>query len=598
MRRFFVLCVLAVLFAWPLLADAQITPEPRRVAIVVGANAAAPGRRPLRYAHEDAREVRDVLRTVGGFAASDVHLFLDPAPSAVLERLDREVAELSSASEETMLLFYYSGHADERALYPGGRPLSFHALRQRLGNSAVTVRLGIIDTCRGGGWTGTRGLSETDAFDVEVPLDLSSEGSVLIASSSGLEDAHESEILERGFFTHHWNAALRGAGDQNGDQVVTLTEAFEYAKRLTVRDTALRTATPQHPSYQMNLRGRRDLPLARLTRGSSTIVLDQERGPTQLVDLETGLIVLETPRGLRTMRLAVPPGHYLVRATSSGETRASEVRLRAGTTTAVSESQMQRVSRDGGASRAYEPRPVTLTTLHAGAWDIRTAFGVRHADPGAGFSMGGGSESVGTALFQINYGITDRLQWVIPSLALAYRFGDTRAFEVIPWGGLTSWGLGYSSIDKLLISGSVGLGVDARWWVSPRGSLVGGLGFGSAFRWSSADNPSLSVEQAPTTWRLHLAAGYSHTLAEVVTLSLFAGYSQALIHEGGAPTGRGEWRVRVVLGSVMDLALRTVPLIKVHLGDVVSLDGHAAIEYDFATESVEETYMLGATFVF
>lgn len=84
-------------------------------------------------------------------------------------------------------LFYYSGHADTGALYPNGKPLPLAALRERLDDPRATVRVGIIDACRGGGWTRAKGLTSEPPFEVGLPLALSSEGSVLLASSSGVD---------------------------------------------------------------------------------------------------------------------------------------------------------------------------------------------------------------------------------------------------------------------------------------------------------------------------------------------------------------------------------------------------------------------------
>src|SRR5882672_10664227 len=105
---------------------------PRRVAVLVGANRAAVGRLELRYSHSDARSMADALVQVGGFLPDDVHVLLDPEPDTVFFVLDRELALLKAHGGETLLLFYYSGHADGQALYPAGRPLPFRDLRRRL----------------------------------------------------------------------------------------------------------------------------------------------------------------------------------------------------------------------------------------------------------------------------------------------------------------------------------------------------------------------------------------------------------------------------------------------------------------------------------
>lgn len=198
-------------------------------------------------------------------------------------------------------------------MYPGGHPLPLRELRERLDDPRVTVRLGVIDSCRGGGWTGAKGLTETAIFDVSAASALRNVGSVLIASSSGLEDAHESEELRGSFFTHHFNAGLRGAADKNSDSTVSVVEAFEYAKALTIRDTALIGSAPQHPSFNMNLQGRQDLPLSNLERGESWMSLSQDAGPLEVVHLQSGLVIIELESGERAVRVAVPPGRYLVR---------------------------------------------------------------------------------------------------------------------------------------------------------------------------------------------------------------------------------------------------------------------------------------------
>ena len=90
--------------------------ELARVAVVVGANRPPPQRAALRYAHEDARHVAGVLTAVGGFAAQNVKILLDPEPPAVLAALDQELQAAGQRAGETLLFFYYSGHADEGAI--------------------------------------------------------------------------------------------------------------------------------------------------------------------------------------------------------------------------------------------------------------------------------------------------------------------------------------------------------------------------------------------------------------------------------------------------------------------------------------------------
>src|SRR5262245_9236229 len=94
---------------------ARAQPVQHRYAVVVGANKASPGRRDLRYAHNDAQETADTLIRVAGYPYENVTVMLDPDPQQVLAALDSYLAR-DPAGTESLLVFYYSGHADAEAL--------------------------------------------------------------------------------------------------------------------------------------------------------------------------------------------------------------------------------------------------------------------------------------------------------------------------------------------------------------------------------------------------------------------------------------------------------------------------------------------------
>ena len=316
-----------------------LSAEPPRRAVLVGSNSAIEGRTPLRFAHGDARSMADVLTTSGGFAQKDVVVLLDATPAEVLAALDDARTALAAQREEGLLVFYYSGHADQRALFPGGKELPLEQLRSRLSDEAAGVRIGIIDACRGGGWTQTKGLSPAAPFEVGMPA-LSSEGTALLAASSGLEDAHEAETLQGSFFTHYLVAGLRGAADSTADGQVTLSEAFAYANRLTIRDTATTARIPQHPSFDLRLRGRQDVVLTSFSNATTQLVLGQTQGPLEVVQLSTGITIIEAAPGELVLRLALPPGPYLVRCLRDGRVLSKEVQVKANESTRMEESML------------------------------------------------------------------------------------------------------------------------------------------------------------------------------------------------------------------------------------------------------------------
>ncbi|MFT3926580.1 MAG: caspase family protein [Myxococcales bacterium] len=602
-------------------ADPSAAGGPRRMALVIGANAAAPGRKALRYARDDAEAVGRVLVELGGFAPSDVNVLLDPDPAAVLRALDAQLERVHAQDREALLLFYYSGHADTTSLYPAGRPLALADLRARLQSPKVSVRIGIIDACRGGGWTGAKGLNETELFEVDLPTALSSEGSVLIASSSGLEDAHESEALGGSFFTHHWIAGLRGAGDRNADGQVMLTEAFEYARALTIRDTALHTASPQHPSFSMQLRGRNDLRLATLHAAGALLSVDQRQGPLELLHLGSGLVVLELPKGERSLQLAVAPGRYLLRRRSGSQVWAEEIAVEPGQTTHIDEERLSLVGSSLLAVKHGAPRPLTLTTVPKGMQEITGWLGVTE---GSTLGMNIATDNHFAFGMLAPRGLTDRWQWVLPTLAITYRGGEHGGFEWLPWGGIVGWGMGFNNFAGFILTAQPAFGVDLRRWISQRSSFDFSLGASSGLRWIARDsgdhdvNPqpaqmtaesrlSASPESAypprwtpPNTWRVHAAVGYTHTLADTVTFHLALSISQNQLWEG--ELADQSWRspegaVQLAVGSVQSMGLRPQPLIRIHVRDWFALNLDSSVRYHFAHDTLEQTYLGGASFI-
>jgi hypothetical protein len=361
------LVVFKIALALPVLAitlgitvrPARAAPTPR-FAVLVGANEASPGRKALLYGHRDADAMADVLASVGGFAPDDLRVLRDPSPQELLAAVEAGLAKLAGRPE-SLFVFYYSGHADSGALYPHGLPLPVDRLRRLLDDARVAVKIGMVDACRGGGWTRAKGLSREEPFAVHWPVTLGNEGSVLIASSSGVESAHESENLRGSFFTYHFAAGLRGAADRDGDGEVTLTEAFDYARDRTVRDTVRLAPEPQHPSYAVNLRGRHDLVLAAVAASPSTVEVEERMGPLELVHLDTGLQLLDLPSGRRQIKLAVPPGRYVLRRRSVTGVLWKEIVVVAGERNRVDEADLTLVGTDALVAKSITPAPTVVT---------------------------------------------------------------------------------------------------------------------------------------------------------------------------------------------------------------------------------------------
>jgi len=585
------LLLVLLLLCGPLRGMARAA-ELQRIAIVVGANLAPPGRVPLRYAHEDARRVADALATVAGFAQQSVKVLLDPTPAALLSALDTELSAAGKRSGETLLFFYYSGHADERAIYPGGETLPFAALKSRLEDTRAKLRVGLLDSCRGGSWTGSKGLKKVEPFEIDTARELAEEGSVLIASSSGQENAHETEALGGSFFTHHWIAGLRGAADRGGDGVVTLGEAFEYARTLTIRDTALAGEVPQHPSFQMRLSGRRDFPLSLLGRQRTTLLFEQTSGPVEFVRLSDGLVVLETTPGVRSFRLGLPVGSYLVRRRSRDGVWVRVVSLSAGTATNLKETELEPSTlRTAGPKGFASPRE--LASWADESWYGSFAVGVRHAplvDPGL---RAGADDGTGVYLLRGSVRLARHI-WL--SAPLAFVFDDERQgrFNYFVWGGAPVLGATHSAPDGWALSGFTGAGFDARLRHSERHTFNGSVAALGSYAWRQRRD-----DTAPRTWLAQLTLGASETVPGAVTFNLGIGASSNVLVDGTfsqASFGATQRQAVLAFGSVQRAGLRPLPLIHVPVTVSLSIDAHVVIAYRPALSGWVETYTAGVSY--
>jgi hypothetical protein len=369
-------------------AAARAEAHDGRYAIVIGENEGERDEVVLRYAEADARRLGDVLRRVGGFFPEDVVTLAGVSAEDVRRALIGLNARLRQSSANTMLLVFYSGHADADALHLGGTRLPLTELRNLVAGSPADVRVLVVDSCRSGALTRVKGGRPTRSFDVTIDTPPPAQGLAILTSSAAGEDAQESESLRASIFTHHLVSALLGAADRDHDGRVTIDEAFAYSAERTLAATASTLPGPQHPTYRLELGGRSDLmltqpgmggrdhgTLAFVTAGSYLV---QNGGPD-------GAVVAELNSDRDGGQLALPAGHYFVTQRNREFLRQGSFVVASGASVAVAPESMHRVEyarvvRKGGAAPTH-------------AWSLFVAGGVRgellglgtagHADVGA-----------------------------------------------------------------------------------------------------------------------------------------------------------------------------------------------------------------------
>lgn len=286
-----------------------------RYVIAVSANYGGEGRPVLRYAESDAKSFAKVLGEMGGVQPGNVVLVKEPGVASLqkqLDGLDNKIASGKNSAGRNEVLFYYSGHADEKGLRLGKEVYAWKELRKRIDAMSADVKIAVIDACGSGAITRLKGGVAVPAFMVDQSSDM--KGYAFITSSTQDESSQESDKLKGSFFTHSLVSGLRGAGDLSGDGKVTLSEAYQFAFNETLQKTEKTMGGAQHPSRDMNLAGTGDVVMTDLRSTSAGLELDEDVDGRLFIRDANGELVAELyKKAGRAMSLGFPAGKYTVR---------------------------------------------------------------------------------------------------------------------------------------------------------------------------------------------------------------------------------------------------------------------------------------------
>jgi hypothetical protein len=322
----------AALAALALAAPLAGAALPGRVAVVAGANAGAPGRARLWFAERDAQRFERTLRELGDFQEDQIELQRGLSADAfrqALQRAEQKVAATRAAGGKTLLLVYFSGHAGAGGLEFGADRVSYDELKEFAARSGAEAKVVIVDACEAGTMTQVKGARPEARVDFLLPSE-EVRGTAFIASTAVGEAAQESAAIGGSFFTHHLDVALRGAGDADGDGLVTLSEAFRYTASATVAATSATQTGPQHPTYDFKMSGRGDVVLSDLRRAEAKLVVPVDPGSIYVVRGQRGAVVAEIPAGTAELALALPAGSYGVERRAREGRATGEVALARG----------------------------------------------------------------------------------------------------------------------------------------------------------------------------------------------------------------------------------------------------------------------------
>jgi hypothetical protein len=390
---------------------------------------------PLKYAVSDAEGLARLLQEMGGVSPSDCTVLREPSLKNLqetLQSLRTRIADLREANVRYEVVFYYSGHADQKGLLLGTELFPYQSLRQWMDGLNANLRIAILDGCASGAITRIKGGRKQKAFLIDESSTM--RGYAFLTSSTENEAAQESERVKGSFFTYFLITGMRGAADVSGDGKVTLDEAYQFAYQETLARTLKTLGGTQHPAYDMNLVGTGNVVITDVRQTSAGLLLSEELAGRLFIRNENNQLVaeLQKPAG-RAIELGLEPGKYTLDLQRQPQIALATVELKSGERLILKNSAFQSATTEptaargepGAGTQAPQPLPVLASPFRSS----RIELGIT-GWPGSG----------GTAAIQSSAGGT---------LAYWYRPRANLAVGIALSGGYGGIGPGISDVFSI-----------------------------------------------------------------------------------------------------------------------------------------------------
>lgn len=225
------------------------SPEVKIWAVVVGA--ARYSHMPvLRYTDDDAYQLYAFLKSPEGGALPDNQLKVlideDATRNNILNTM-RSVFQ--RADENDVVVFYFSGHGLPGAFLPIdfdgiNNRLTHEEIKELFKSSRAKHKLVIADACHSGTLLAAKTPIESSLKKYYKAFEESHGGTALLMSSKGEEFSLEDGGLRAGIFSHFLVRGLKGDADANSDDLVNITELFNYVNK----QVRIYTANAQSPT--------------------------------------------------------------------------------------------------------------------------------------------------------------------------------------------------------------------------------------------------------------------------------------------------------------------------------------------------------------
>lgn len=319
-----------------------------RYAVIIGHNTGAADEQRLRFAETDAQRVADVLGDLGGIPDENQVVLRGKASDQVrraLIAMNERIRVAQRAGRTAVLVVFYSGHGDQDALHLGETRFELRELEALVRGSSAEVRVLVIDACRSGSVTRVKGGRPTAPITITSGDDAPGEGVVVLTASTAGEDAQESDDLGGSFFTHFLLSGLQGAADEDANQIVTISEAFQYTRDQTILASSRTQNGTQHPTFHYDLRGRAEIALSELggKSGRGTLAVPGD-GAWLVIRAAPIAVVGEISAGTKRRTLSLRAGRYQVRGRTRDALLEGTVTVAAGVETRVDPAALDKVA--------------------------------------------------------------------------------------------------------------------------------------------------------------------------------------------------------------------------------------------------------------
>lgn len=128
------------------------------------------------------------------------------------------------ATTNDIVVFFYSGHGEQKGLYLYDKTLSFKSIMAVYDKLKCKNKMIFFDSCFSGSLRGKATIQQSD-------VNLSNNVMFFLASRNKEYSIENSWDFEHSYFTHALIRALSGKADSNRDRTITAKELFTYVSK-------------------------------------------------------------------------------------------------------------------------------------------------------------------------------------------------------------------------------------------------------------------------------------------------------------------------------------------------------------------------------